>query len=611
MARNQIPEDDFADEFGPIKELSSQELRKDEFYQRFKRDDNKASSSSSTTTASRASKLIGRIFKPKPTKREGSKKKFDIRNLKIKNSKKYDLIRNIKITNSSKSPDPEKDNDPVPDAASTSDNEEIITNPDTIEVDHVPVSSIIDEISREHDIKFIKQQILSQLNGNFANLKDSSLFDKYADLYKILESTIRDKEGHSALIIGPRSCGKTSMANLAIAELREKYKDEFVAIRLNAMVHTADNVALREIAKQLDVKLKEVDVLDSDESNLFEQKSINETFANILETLDRDDTVKKSERLSIVFVIDEFEKFAMSHKQTLLYNLLDLAQNGKTPICVVGLSTKITARELLEKRVNSRFSQRVISIIHETSLEEFWRNARLGLILGETQIQALSEPTYGEEWNDKIEELYNAEDGILKKLVARNYYTIKDYRDFNISCRLAISRISTSQPYPNAQDFAVYPLHSMTNNVQGLIQSLSNLELLMVIAAARWIEKFELQTINFNLAYLEYKEMMKNFNVNITSSTSTESRLTNNLRINQKIWSEKVLGNCWENIYKMGLLLDSGGVTTNSEGHIINNVNLHKNLIIEENKMVQLDVTLDELRDSLQDSNIYKKLTQL
>jgi origin recognition complex subunit 4 len=60
---------------------------------------------------------------------------------------------------------------------------------------------------------------------------------------------------------------------------------------------------------------------------------------------------------SVVFILDEFDLFTTHSRQTLLYNLFDIAQARKAPIVVLGLTTRIDVVESLEKRVKSRFIQ--------------------------------------------------------------------------------------------------------------------------------------------------------------------------------------------------------------------------------------------------------------
>lgn len=55
--------------------------------------------------------------------------------------------------------------------------------------------------------------------------------------------------------------------------------------------------------------------------------------------------------------------FCAHHNQSLLYNLFDVAQSARLPICVLGVTSRLDVIELLEKRVKSRFSHRQIFLL--------------------------------------------------------------------------------------------------------------------------------------------------------------------------------------------------------------------------------------------------------
>lgn len=476
--------------------------------------------------------------------------------------------------------------------------------------------------ANENDVNLLRKQVLSQLvnkTTNFPNLLESpSLISKYKEVYKMFEHTVRDNEGHSLLIIGPRSSGKTAIIQHALDDLSSKYPGQFITVRLNAYLHSDDIVALREVARQLDYNAKQLRTSDDVSFGNFEQRSISDTFTNILSILDKNNNNNannnEQEAVSIIFIIEEFENFTSGSKQTLLYNLFDLSQSSSTPICVVGVSTKITARELLEKRVRSRFSQRIISINKSNTIEEFWANAKLGLVLSDKFIGSLGDQNYGLLWNQYVESMYSSKSSYLRKLIFQNYFTIKNFKDFNNNCVLPVSKLSILQPFPEDADFKQYSINQSINNIQSIVMSLSVLELLLIIAATRWIEKFDLQVVNFNLAYKEYDDMIKNFNINaatVNSSSLIDNNILSNITINQKIWSPKILKNCWESLYKLGLLLDYGSATTNADGQVISTTTSNRNIIIEDNKMVQLDITLDELHHLIDDLNVYRSLTKL
>jgi origin recognition complex subunit 4 len=84
---------------------------------------------------------------------------------------------------------------------------------------------------------------------------------------------------------------------------------------------------------------------------------------------------------SVVFVLDEFDLFTTHPRQTLLYNLFDIAQARKAPIVVLGLTTRIDVVETLEKRVKSRFSHRYVHLSLPKSLPAFWEVCREGLLV--------------------------------------------------------------------------------------------------------------------------------------------------------------------------------------------------------------------------------------
>lgn len=486
----------------------------------------------------------------------------------------------------------------------------------------------------DDDFVVMKKQVISQLNGRakFPNLHRSSLVNHFHEISKMFEYCVEGGEGHSLLLIGPRASGKSCIVDAALDHLAAGHSESsFITVRLNAYMHGDDRVALREIARQLDDKLET--------ENGFERWSTSETFSNILSILETNifksdegneddeanDTAADTNAASkgdntlvaILFIIDEFEKFTNNSKQTLLYNLFDMSQYSATPICVVGMSTKVTTREMLEKRVKSRFSQRIISINKASTIEDFWQDFKLNLIINEESVQGkIKDVSMVDQWNKQIESLYDASNSPLKKLVLENYFTVKNFKHLANACLPAIVSCLDLADLHKFDNFTLYHKVNDRNNIQNIIGSLSYLETLLVIAAARWVAKSEIPIINFNLAYAEYQTMIKSLNLQNSSAASSnlsaiDATILASIKVNQKIWSPTVLRNSWETLYKCGILLDSAGVTTNSEGNIITNVNKNKSYTVEENKMIQLDVTLQELNSIFDSSNIFNRFTKL
>lgn len=77
----------------------------------------------------------------------------------------------------------------------------------------------------------------------------------------------------------------------------------------------------------------------------------------------------------VIVVLDAFDLFAQHPRQALLYCLLDTVQScragaGRNGLLVVGMTTKVNCVNLLEKRVKSRFSQRVLRVSSLTGLDD-------------------------------------------------------------------------------------------------------------------------------------------------------------------------------------------------------------------------------------------------
>lgn len=111
---------------------------------------------------------------------------------------------------------------------------------------------------------------------------------------------------------------------------------------------------------------------------------------------------------AVIFVIDEFDMFATHPRQTLLYNLFDIAQSRKAPIAVLGCTTRLDVVEMLEKRVKSRFSHRYVYLSLPRSIPAFWQVCRQGLMLGEAETEGIDAdlegyPEFHKYWNHKIE----------------------------------------------------------------------------------------------------------------------------------------------------------------------------------------------------------------
>ena len=118
-------------------------------------------------------------------------------------------------------------------------------------------------------------------------------------------------------------------------------------MRLSGLLHWEERVAFREAARQLCAQF----------GLPFERSASHDEnigfFADVLAQL-------ASAKRAAVFVLDELDAFARRSRQALLYNLCDRVSGARVAAALVGVSARIDCVDLLEKRVRSRFSGRVL-----------------------------------------------------------------------------------------------------------------------------------------------------------------------------------------------------------------------------------------------------------
>ncbi|KNA06135.1 hypothetical protein SOVF_183890 isoform B [Spinacia oleracea] len=178
----------------------------------------------------------------------------------------------------------------------------------------------------------------------FFSLLPPSPDTNFSKLKFIVSSSITEACNNSVLLLGPRGCGKTAVLELVLKDLLAEYPDMITVIKLNGLLHSDDNCALKEIARQLCV---EHQLLFS------KMASFDDNTQFVISMLRECGLAHKT----IVIVLDEFDLFAQG-KQRLLYSLLDAMQSVTSQAIIIGISCRLDADQLLEKRVRSRLSHR-------------------------------------------------------------------------------------------------------------------------------------------------------------------------------------------------------------------------------------------------------------
>ncbi|KAI0889103.1 origin recognition complex subunit 4 C-terminus-domain-containing protein [Annulohypoxylon maeteangense] len=433
----------------------------------------------------------------------------------------------------------------------------------------------------EQHLRHMQRVLLDRCSGR-RRIKLCGQDDAYDKAFQLVEQTVLAGEGNSMMVIGARGCGKTALVEEIISNLRAEHQEEFHVVRLNGFIHTDDKLALKEIWRQLGKEMNLEDDLANKTSNYAD------TMASLLALLSHPAEIMGAEdgvtSKSVVFIIDEFDLFATHARQTLLYNLFDIAQARKAPIAVLGLTTRIDVVESLEKRVKSRFSHRYVYMSLPKTLASYWDICKQGLSVDEEDLrregfdlslQGLYK--FRDYWDKKIETLRKTPN--FEDHLEYHYYTTKSAPTFLTSCILPLSMISASSLDLTIQS---NPVGCVSLEPSGsslhLLATLSDLELALLISAARLDIIAHTDTVNFAMAYDEYSSQMGKQRVQSASSGMLA------LGAGARTWGRGVAVVAWERLVSLGILIPAGiGGRSNA---------LHAGL---EGKMWKLDVALDEI----------------
>jgi len=303
----------------------------------------------------------------------------------------------------------------------------------------------------------------------------------------------------------------------------------------------------------------------------------------------------------VVFVIDEFDLFATHARQTLLYNLFDIAQARKAPIAVLGLTTRIDVVESLEKRVKSRFSHRYVYLSLPKSLPAYWDVCRQGLAVDDEDVAdaGLDVTLQGHSafrawWDKKIEVSTDPrgdagradaswqalhKDAAFQRHLEYHFYSSKSVSAFWTTCILPLAAVSPSRPSLRiGSETRAGARTEPADSKLHVLESLSELDLSLLIAAARLDIVAHMDTVNFAMAYDEYTALMGKQRVQ--SATAGLLAAGGGARV----WGRGVAGMAWERLAALSLLVPAavGARSASTHGGL-------------DAKMWKVDVALEEI----------------
>ncbi|KAJ2498166.1 origin recognition complex subunit 4 [Coemansia sp. RSA 1972] len=343
----------------------------------------------------------------------------------------------------------------------------------------------------DETIRAVKRTVLGWLYGRAPLPNLVGLDAPLNSIYALLSQTALNNEGNSALILGPRGSGKTSLVQRALSMLSQADTSKaYHIVQLNGFVHTTDRIALRDIARQLLITQDLEHVMIG---------SFADAFTYILNLLRSDD--ESTAIPPVIFVLEEFDLLAQHPKQSLLYTLFDIAQSQQTPIAVLGVTARIDVLDLLEKRVKSRFSHRQIYVHNMASVEEFVQIAREALCIDPSIVSE----TFAQQFNKRIEDILTS--NTVSQHIEDIFEFGKDVRQLLRAFTSAVSQLTTANPLLNASTVESQLVQTNTSAKMKILSSISLLELCLIIAM-RSLAQLDISKYNFEMVYDEYKTFM-------------------------------------------------------------------------------------------------------
>lgn len=186
--------------------------------------------------------------------------------------------------------------------------------------------------------------------------------------------------------------------------------DKPIILRLSGWAQHNDRLAMREIAWQL-MQQTGTSFLESERDDSDADEDIN-PFIDVDPAISLPPSSHLPTLISVIptlarptiIVLDAFDLFALHTRQSLLYCLLDTAQScrvgeGRKGIAVIGVTSRVDTINLLEKRVKSRFSGRMLRTAPPSKLND-WIDITKRVL--RTPIVDCP-PEWSHMWNDAVD----------------------------------------------------------------------------------------------------------------------------------------------------------------------------------------------------------------
>ncbi|KAI4467429.1 origin recognition complex subunit 4 [Holotrichia oblita] len=331
---------------------------------------------------------------------------------------------------------------------------------------------------------------------------------EFNQIYSLLEKAVENGESNSALLIGQRGAGKTTLINTILKKLNEEVNvaENAFIVKLHGLIHTDDRLALKGITSQMNLE-------NAVDGKVF--GSFAENLAFLLACLK---TGQQESTKSVIIILEEFDLFCGHHNQTLLYNLFDVSQSAQTPLCVIGITCRLDVIELLEKRVKSRFSHRQVFLFAEdtknsgdTTLDLYLDNIE-NYLLFTNDFKCNMPAEYKRQWNNSILKLTSNKR--FKILIQRLLDIDSNECILKNILTMVVSTLTNEKETITLEDFEKEIHRFEEDETLNRLLDVSILEMCLLIAIKHHCDIYDNQTMNFEMIFARFTKFA-NSNSNI------------------------------------------------------------------------------------------------
>ncbi len=231
--------------------------------------------------------------------------------------------------------------------------------------------------------------------------------------------------------------------------------------------------------------------------------SLNNVIAHIIALLSTSSGA--GARKPLIITLDEFDLFTARPRQAMLYCLLDAVQAASygAGLAVVGLTSRVDTVDLLEKRVKSRFSHRILHVRPPSSYEIFERilqNALAPIPLPSDS--SADSKTFVQAWQRDVGTLFAHPHF---RDVLRGIYELAN--DIRMAYRILLPTVSRLNVLDPTFDLPTLLSTASTEVGDGLIHILRDLtepEIALLIAV-KHLQTRDRQVFNFEMCFDELR----------------------------------------------------------------------------------------------------------